>query len=85
MLWPDRLAHFSTEVKKQRHSMLHYIVLLRVTPVLPNTFINVASPMVDVPLRPFMLGKVTPMPSYAVACSAAICNPASGATLSQTL
>ena len=58
MLWPDRLAHFSTEVQKQKHNMLSYMMLLRVTPVLPNTFINVASPMVDVPLSPFMLGKV---------------------------
>ncbi|KAL3148829.1 hypothetical protein ABBQ32_001707 [Trebouxia sp. C0010 RCD-2024] len=71
MLWPDRLAHFSTEVKKQRHSMLHYIVLLRVTPVLPNTFINVASPMVDVPLRPFMLGTMLGcLPNNFVAVSA---------------
>ena len=58
LLWPDKLAHFSTEVKKQKTNMLSYIVLLRVTPVLPNTFINVASPMVDVPLTPFMLGKL---------------------------
>ena len=58
LLWPDRLAHFTTEVKRQRNHMLSYIVLLRATPVLPNTFINVASPMVDVPLTPFMLGKL---------------------------
>lgn len=58
LLWPDKLAHFSTQVNKQKTNMLSYIVLLRVTPVLPNTFINVASPMVDVPLTPFMLGKL---------------------------
>ena len=58
LLWPDRLAHFSAEVKKQKTNMLSYIVLLRATPVLPNTFINVASPMVNVPLTPFVLGKL---------------------------
>ena len=58
LLWPDRLAQFSTAVKRQKNNMLSYIVLLRATPVLPNTFINVASPMVDVPLIPFVLGKL---------------------------
>lgn len=37
--------------------MLSYIVFLRVTPILPNTFINVASPVVRVPLMPFIVGK----------------------------
>ena len=56
-MWPDRLAHFGTEVKKRKNNLLSYIVLLRVTPVLPNTFINVASPIVDVPLQSFIIGK----------------------------
>lgn len=59
LLWPERLAHFSIEVKNQKHNMLNYMVLLRVTPVVPNTFVNVASPIVDVPLVPFMLGEVS--------------------------
>lgn len=67
LLWPDRLAHFSSEVKRQKNNMLSYIVLLRATPVLPNTFINVASPMVDVPLTPFMLGKLASL-HYACVC-----------------
>ncbi len=55
-LWPDKLGHFGAEVRKRQGSLISYIILLRVTPVLPNTFINVASPMVDLPLPPFMLG-----------------------------
>ena len=55
-MWPDRLAYFGRQVASRKANLLSYIVLLRVTPVLPNTFINVASPMVDVPLPPFMLG-----------------------------
>lgn len=55
-LWPDKLSHFGAEVRKRQGSLISYIILLRVTPVLPNTFINVASPMVDIPLPPFMLG-----------------------------
>jgi hypothetical protein len=35
---------------------LNYILFLRVTPTLPNTFINLASPIVDVPYHTFLLG-----------------------------
>ena len=52
--------------------MLSYIVLLRLTPVLPNTFINVASPMVDVPLTPFMLGELASL-HCAVVCRSILC------------
>jgi uncharacterized membrane protein YdjX (TVP38/TMEM64 family) len=55
-LWPDRLTTFSAEVKKRRQHMLNYILFLRATPVVPNVFINVASPIVGVPLVPFALG-----------------------------
>lgn len=41
----------------RRRELLNYIVFLRVTPILPNTFINVASPIVGVPLAPFALGE----------------------------
>ena len=41
----------------RRRELLNYIIFLRVTPILPNTFINVASPIVGVPLAPFALGK----------------------------
>lgn len=43
----------------RRRELLNYIVFLRVTPILPNTFINVASPIVGVPLAPFALGELT--------------------------
>jgi uncharacterized membrane protein YdjX (TVP38/TMEM64 family) len=29
---------------------------LRVTPILPNWFINLASPLIDVPIVPFFFG-----------------------------
>lgn len=37
--------------------LLSYILFLRVTPLLPNTFINLASPVVGVPPLPFVFGK----------------------------
>lgn len=56
-IWKEKLDHFSTEVSRQNHDLLSYIIFLRVTPLLPNVFINVASPIVGVPLWDFFLGK----------------------------
>ena len=56
-IWREKLDHFSSEVSRQNHDLLSYIVFLRVTPVLPNVFINVASPIVGVPLWEFFLGE----------------------------
>lgn len=43
------------QVGKRREKLLNYMLFLRVTPTLPNTFINFASPIVDVPYHIFFL------------------------------
>lgn len=70
-IWPERLAAFGAEVRRQKRALLGYIIFLRVTPLLPNTFINVASPIVGVPLLPFALGTLIgtgPQNFVAVSC-----------------
>ncbi|KAJ6695832.1 hypothetical protein OIU74_014850 [Salix koriyanagi] len=54
-LWPDKLSFFQEQVARRRGGLLNYMLFLRVTPTLPNTFINVASPIVDVPYHIFFL------------------------------
>ncbi|XAR54790.1 hypothetical protein NMG60_11030090 [Bertholletia excelsa] len=54
-LWPDKLVFFQAQVAKRRTRLLNYMLFLRVTPTLPNAFINVASPIVDVPYHIFFL------------------------------
>lgn len=54
-LWPDKLGFFQDQVAKRKEGLLNYMLFLRVTPTLPNTFINVASPIVDVPYHIFFL------------------------------
>ncbi|TVU28085.1 hypothetical protein EJB05_19593 [Eragrostis curvula] len=54
-LWPDKLSFFQKQVGKRREKLLNYMLFLRVTPTLPNTFINFASPIVDVPYHIFFL------------------------------
>ncbi|XP_050423045.1 transmembrane protein 41B-like [Adelges cooleyi] len=54
--FPDRIKSYALLVKKHNHNMFSYIMFLRITPFLPNWFINVCAPLVDVPLIPFWAG-----------------------------
>ncbi|XP_022735957.1 uncharacterized membrane protein At4g09580-like [Durio zibethinus] len=54
-LCPDKLSFFQAQVAQRRERLLNYMLFLRLTPTLPNTFINVASPIVDVPYHIFFL------------------------------
>jgi len=68
-LFPDKLALFASELSKHRHHILNYILFLRITPFLPNWFVNLASPILDVNIRPFMIGTffgVMPQTYFAV-------------------
>ncbi|XP_043707491.1 uncharacterized membrane protein At4g09580-like [Telopea speciosissima] len=54
-LWAEKLRFFQAEIAKRREKLLNYMLFLRITPTLPNTFINLASPMVDIPFNVFFL------------------------------
>ncbi|KAK4296622.1 hypothetical protein Pmani_030897 [Petrolisthes manimaculis] len=53
---PDRTRAWQQKVEKQGGNLLFYIIFLRITPFLPNWFINITSPVINVPLWPFWLG-----------------------------
>ncbi|CAH9061414.1 unnamed protein product [Cuscuta epithymum] len=57
-LWPDKLRFFQSEIAKRKDKLLNYMLFLRVTPTLPNLFINLASPIVDIPFHIFFLATV---------------------------
>ncbi|KAJ3359968.1 hypothetical protein GGF32_008871 [Allomyces javanicus] len=50
-----RLASWQHDIDAHRASLFNYIVFLRATPLLPNWFINLASPHLSVPLPTFAL------------------------------
>ncbi|XP_022152505.1 uncharacterized membrane protein At4g09580-like [Momordica charantia] len=54
-MWPEKLKLFQSEIAKQREKLLNYMIFLRITPTLPNIFINLASPIVDIPFHVFFL------------------------------
>ena len=54
--FPERILEWQKKVQKHKDDLLSYIIFLRITPFLPNWFINVASPVINVPLLPFFVG-----------------------------
>lgn len=52
---PEQIRKWQNEVTSF-DSLLYCIIFLRITPVLPNWFINIASPVFDVPIYPFFFG-----------------------------
>ena len=44
------------QVANHREDLFNYIMFLRITPFLPNWFINIASPIIGVPVWPFFAG-----------------------------
>ena len=54
--FPERLKSWRTQASHHHGDMLWYIIFLRITPFLPNWFINLASPIIGVRLTPFFWG-----------------------------
>lgn len=54
--WPKKVSEWALHVEGHRGNLFNYILFLRMTPVLPNWFINLVSPVIGIPLHIFMLG-----------------------------
>ncbi|XP_076252812.1 transmembrane protein stas isoform X1 [Rhynchophorus ferrugineus] len=54
--FPEKANQWKLQVDKHKDDMLNYIIFLRITPVLPNWFINLTAPVLGVPLMPFAIG-----------------------------
>jgi uncharacterized membrane protein YdjX (TVP38/TMEM64 family) len=50
-----RLVQFQASLDKNRDDLIYYLLFLRVTPLLPNWFINISSPILNVPLSKFAI------------------------------
>jgi len=57
-LAPQKAAEWKAKVDENKDDLFNYILFLRITPFLPNWFINLTGPLVGVPLSPFFWGSV---------------------------
>lgn len=51
----QRTEQWKKVVDDQRDNLFFYILFLRITPFLPNWFINVVSPIIDIPISTFFV------------------------------
>ncbi|ESO95286.1 hypothetical protein LOTGIDRAFT_178330 [Lottia gigantea] len=54
--FPERIAQWQASILRHREHLLYYMIFLRITPLLPNWFINITSPVLNVPIIPFTVG-----------------------------
>lgn len=54
--FPERANEWALQVEKHKDELLSYMLFLRMTPFLPNWFINLVAPVIGVPLFPFAIG-----------------------------
>jgi uncharacterized membrane protein YdjX (TVP38/TMEM64 family) len=50
-----RIQWFKGQLDKHQDDLFYYLLFLRITPLLPNWFINISSPILDVPISKFFL------------------------------
>ncbi|KAI9593855.1 snare associated Golgi protein-domain-containing protein [Syncephalis fuscata] len=52
----ERMDRWQYQLRRQKNHLFNYMIFLRVTPLLPNWFINLAAPHLGVPLGIFFCG-----------------------------
>lgn len=52
----EKITTWQNQVLNQKDQLLFYIIFLRITPFLPNWFINITSPIINVPVFTFFVG-----------------------------
>lgn len=56
--FPALFNKFNLMVKKNQHNLFWYMLFLRLTPLIPNWFVNLASPLVGIPYRYFLFASM---------------------------
>lgn len=52
-IFPQKLKTFSEAINRNRHNLFYFLLFLRISPLLPNWFVNISSPLLDVPFSFF--------------------------------
>ncbi|XP_058247198.1 transmembrane protein 41A-A isoform X1 [Hemibagrus wyckioides] len=54
-IFPDRVAQLQRKVEENRSSLFFFLLFLRLFPISPNWFLNMSSPIFNIPLAHFSL------------------------------
>lgn len=66
--FPDKVKLLQEKVKENSDRLLYWLLFLRLFPMTPNWFLNVASPVVGVPLHLFFISVVIGLMPYNFIC-----------------
>jgi len=55
-LFPQKLAKVAQKAEEEKENWLLFNFFLRLTPFVPNWFVNLSSPIVGNPIKPFIIG-----------------------------
>lgn len=56
--FPALFEKFNSMVHKNRHNLFWYMLFLRLTPLIPNWFVNLGSPLVGIPYKYFLIASI---------------------------
>lgn len=66
--FPDKVAVLQDKVQQNRSRLLYWLLFLRLFPMTPNWFLNIASPVVGIPLHLFFLSVFIGLMPYNFIC-----------------
>ncbi|XP_046384661.1 transmembrane protein 41A-like [Ischnura elegans] len=66
--FPDKIQSLQRMVQSNSHRLLYFLLFLRIFPVTPNWFINVASPIAGIPLHLFFITVLIGLLPYNLVC-----------------
>ncbi|XP_064466247.1 transmembrane protein 41A-A-like [Ornithodoros turicata] len=66
--FPDRIQFLQKKVQENKHHLLFWLLFLRLFPMTPNWFLNIASPIIDVPLHLFFISVFIGLMPYNFIC-----------------
>ena len=61
---PKKLAWFQQKIDQNKHNLFYYFLFLRLTPVVPNWFLNASSAIVGVPFSIFFIATLIGLVPY---------------------
>jgi uncharacterized membrane protein YdjX (TVP38/TMEM64 family) len=69
--FPGRLAYLQSLVDKYRSDLLYYLVIMRAVSFIPNWFVNLASPVLEIPIFTHTIAVGIGMAPYHWICASA--------------
>ncbi|KAK3543896.1 hypothetical protein QTP70_030274, partial [Hemibagrus guttatus] len=67
-IFPDRVAQLQRKVEENRSSLFFFLLFMRLFPISPNWFLNMSSPIFNIPLAHFSLSVLIGLMHYNLVC-----------------